>query len=85
MLSKKFRDLIIGKHTYIVSWVDYKNAILSGHLIVVAILVGIVYLINDWFHGIHGNEPYYIAVILIAIGALILNRKKSIGWPTFYS
>lgn len=76
MLSKKFRDLIIGKHTYIVSWVDYKNAILSGHLIVVAILVGIVYLINDRFHGIHGNEPYYIAVIVIAIGALMLNRKK---------
>lgn len=76
MLGKKFRDIIIGKDTYIVSWVDYKNAILSGHLIVVAILVGIIYLINDRLNGIYGNEPYYIAVIAIAIVALVFNRKR---------
>ncbi len=76
MLTKKFRDFIIGKDTYIVSWVDYKNAILSGHLIVVTILVGIIYLINDRLYGIYGNEPYYIAVIIIAIVSLILNRKR---------
>jgi signal transduction histidine kinase len=76
MLTKKFRDFAIGKDTYIVSWVDYKNAILSGHLIVVTILVGIIYLINDRLYGIYGNEPYYIAVIIIAIVSLILNRKR---------
>lgn len=53
MLGKKFRDLIIGKNTYIVSWVDYKNAILSGHLIVAAILVGIICLINDRYYEIY--------------------------------
>lgn len=76
MLGKKFRDIIIGKDTYIVSWVDYKNAILSGHLIVVAILVGVIYLINDRLNGIYGNEPYYIAVIAIALVALVFNRKR---------
>lgn len=76
MLTKKFRDFIIGKDTYIVSWVDYKNAILSGQLIVVSILVGLIYFVNDRFHGIYGNEPYYIAVIAISIVALMLNRKR---------
>ncbi|MEQ1584354.1 MAG: HAMP domain-containing sensor histidine kinase [Cyclobacteriaceae bacterium] len=76
MLGKKFRDIIIGKDTYIVSWVDYKNAILSGHLIVVAILVGIIYLINDRLNGIYGNEPYYVGVIVIAIVSLVFNRKR---------
>jgi signal transduction histidine kinase len=76
MLGKKFRDIIIGKDTYITSWVDYKNALLSGHLIVVSILVGITYLIIDWLNGIRGNEPYYIAVVVVAIAALVLNRNK---------
>lgn len=76
MLAKKFRDFIIGKDTYIVSWVDYKNAILSGHLIVVSILVGIFYLVNDRYHEIYGNEPYYVGVIVVGILALVLNRKK---------
>ncbi len=76
MLRRKFRDLIIGKETYITSWVDYKNAILSGHLIVVSILVGIVYLFNDRFYGIYGNEPYYFGVIIIGILAFVLNRKR---------
>ena len=76
MLRRKFRDLIIGKDIYINSWVDYKNAILSGHLIVVSILVGIVYLINDRLYGIYGNEPYYFGVIVIGILALVLNRNK---------
>jgi signal transduction histidine kinase len=75
MLGKKFRDLIIGKDTFITSWVDYKNAVLSGHLIVVSILVGIAYLIIDHLNGIQGNEPYYFAVVAVAITALLLNRK----------
>jgi signal transduction histidine kinase len=76
MLRRKFRDLIIGKDIYINSWVDYKNAILSGHLIVVSILVGIIYLFNDRFYGIYGNEPYYFGVIVIGILALVLNRNR---------
>ncbi len=76
MLAKKFRDLIIGKDTFIVSWVDYKNAILSGHLIVVSILVGVFYLVNDRLNKIYGNEPYYIGVIVIGILALVLNRAR---------
>lgn len=75
MLGKKFRDIIIGKDTYIVSWVEYKNAILRGHLIVVSIFVGLTYLITDSLNGIQGNQFYYLAVIISAIITLFLNRK----------
>jgi signal transduction histidine kinase len=74
MLKRKFRDLIIGKHTYINSWVDYKNAILRGHLIVVSLLVGITYIFVDRYNNVEGNDPYYIAVIITAAITLIINR-----------
>lgn len=74
MLRRKFRDLIIGKHTYINSWVDYKNAILRGHLIVVSLLVGITYIFVDRYNNIEGNDPYYLAVIITAIITLVFNR-----------
>jgi len=74
MLKRKFRDLIIGKHTYINSWVDYKNAILRGHLIVVSLLVGITYIFVDRYNNVEGNDPYYIAVIITAVITLIINR-----------
>ncbi|MBL7870201.1 MAG: HAMP domain-containing histidine kinase [Cyclobacteriaceae bacterium] len=76
MLRKKFRDLIIGKGTYIDSWVDYKNAILRGHLIVVSLLVGIVYLFVDRYNNVAGNDIYYIAVMVTAVFTFILNRYK---------
>jgi signal transduction histidine kinase len=76
MSGSGFRDLVIGKGTYISSWVDYKNALLRGHLIVVSILVGIVYLITDWLSNIQGNEPYYLAVIATSVITFILNRKR---------
>ena len=58
MPGKKFRDLIIGKDVYINSWVDYKNALLRGYLIVVSLLVGITYIFVDHYNNITENDPY---------------------------
>lgn len=74
LLAKKFRDLIIGKDTFIVSWVEYKNAILRGHLIAVSIFVAIAYLITDRVNQIYGNEMYYIVLLVTSIVTLIINR-----------
>jgi signal transduction histidine kinase len=76
MFGSGFRNLIIGKGTYIHSWVDYKSALLRGHLIVVSIAVGIVYLITDWLSNIQGNEPYYVGVIVTSVITFVLNRKR---------
>jgi len=74
MFGKRFRNLIIGKQTYIDSWLDYKNAVLRGNLILLSIAVGLVYLLVDWLNEVTGNEWYYIAAILIGASSLYLNR-----------
>jgi signal transduction histidine kinase len=74
MFGRRFRNLIIGKQNYIESWLDYKNAVLRGNLIVLSIFVGAVYLLVDWINDITGNELYYVSAILIGVIALYLNR-----------
>lgn len=74
MFGRRFRNLIIGKQNYIESWLDYKNAVLRGNLIVLSIFVGAVYLLVDWANNITGNELYYFSAILIGVIALYLNR-----------
>ncbi|MBX2915160.1 MAG: HAMP domain-containing histidine kinase [Cyclobacteriaceae bacterium] len=74
MFGKRFRNLIIGRQNYIDSWLDYKNAVFRGNLILLSILVGIVYLLVDWVNNITGNEWYYVAAILIGVVSLYLNR-----------
>lgn len=85
MFGKRFRNLIIGKQNFIDSWLDYKNAVLRGNLILVSILVGIVYLTVDWVNEVTGNELYYISAILIGILSLYLNRlgKHKLSSITF--
>lgn len=75
MFGKRFRNLIIGKQNYIESWLDYKNAVLRGNLIMLSIFVGAVYLFVDWINGIMGNELYYVSAILIGVISLYLNRQ----------
>ncbi|MBN8576908.1 MAG: HAMP domain-containing histidine kinase [Cytophagales bacterium] len=74
MFGKRFRNFIIGKSNYVASWVEYKHAILRGHLIVLCLLVGVVYLAIDMATDIRGNEPYYVAVIITGLLTLYLNR-----------
>ena len=74
MFGRRFRNLIIGKQNYIESWLDYKNAVLRGNLIVLSIFVGAVYLLVDWANDITGNELYYVSAILIGVISLYLNR-----------
>lgn len=73
MFGKRFRRLIIGEKN-IESWLDSKNAILRGNLIVLSIFVGALYLLVDWANEITGNEPFYIAAVLIGVISLYLNR-----------
>ncbi|MBN8652837.1 MAG: HAMP domain-containing histidine kinase [Cytophagales bacterium] len=74
MFGRRFRNLIIGKQNYIESWLDYKNAVLRGNLLMLSIFVGAVYLLADWANDITGNELYYFSAILIGVIALYLNR-----------
>lgn len=53
--------------------------LLRGQLAFVALLVGLVYPVIDWSNNITGNEPYYLAVIVLSIVTFILNQKGKYG------
>jgi signal transduction histidine kinase len=69
-----FRDIVLGSNVFIPSRVDYRNAILRSQLAIITSLVAAGYVFIDWYHGVKGNEPYYLAVSMLAIITVILNR-----------
>lgn len=66
----------MGSHVFIPSRVDYKNAILRSQLAIITFLVAICYVFIDIYHGIQGNEPYYLGVAMLALITVILNRFR---------
>lgn len=69
-----FRDLLLGSNVFIPSRVDYRNAILRSQLAIITFVVAICYVFIDIYHGIRGNEPYYLAVAMLAVVTIVLNR-----------
>ena len=70
----RFRDIVLGSNVFIPSRVDYRNAILRSQLAIITFVVAICYVFIDIYHGIRGNEPYYLGVSLLAVVTIILNR-----------
>lgn len=69
-----FRDLVLGSNVFIPSRIDYKNAILRSQLAIITLVVAIGYIFLDIYHGIYGNEPYYMAVAMLSLVTIVLNR-----------
>ena len=74
LLHMSFRDIVLGSNVFIPSRVDYRNAILRSQLAIITFLVAIGYVFIDIYHGVEGNEPYYLAVGTLALITVILNR-----------
>ena len=69
-----FRDIVLGSNVFIPSRVDYRNAILRSQLAIITFVVAICYVFIDIYHGLRGNEPYYLAVAMLAVVTVVLNR-----------
>jgi signal transduction histidine kinase len=69
-----FRNIVLGSHVFIPSRVDYRNAILRSQLAIITFVVSLGYVFIDIYHGVKGNEPYYIAVAMMAGITVVLNR-----------
>ena len=69
-----FRDIVLGSNVFIPSRVDYRNAILRSQLAIITIVVAIAYVFIDVYHGVSGNEPYYLGVAMLALITVVLNR-----------
>ncbi len=70
----RFRDIVLGSNVFIPSRVDYRNAILRSQLAIITFIVAIGYVFIDIYHGVSGNEPYYLAVAMLAVITVLLNR-----------
>ena len=71
-----FRDIVLGSNVFIPSRVDYRNAILRSQLALITMVVAIGYVFIDWYHGVGGNESYYLAAAMLALVTIILNRLQ---------
>lgn len=71
-----FRDLVLGSNVFIPSRVDYRNAILRSQLAIITFVVAIAYVFIDIYHGVNGNEPYYLAVAMMSVITFVLNRFR---------
>lgn len=52
----------------------YKRAVLLSQLGLLSIGVGIVYIFVDMANHLFVNIPYYLALIVVSVGVLLLNR-----------
>ncbi len=74
-MKKTIRDLIIGKNSYIESWTEYRQVILSGQIALIAIALCALYLSIDLSWGIYKTAPIYLFAIGFLVITLYLHRK----------
>lgn len=72
--AMSFRNIVLGSNVFIPSRVDYRNAILRSQLAIITFMVAIGYVFIDIYHGVRGNEPYYLGVAMLALITVALNR-----------
>lgn len=74
-MKKTIRDLIIGKRTFIESWNEYKQVILSGQFALLGIAVCSAYLFIDLSWAVIYTAPIYLGAIGLLSVSLYLHRK----------
>lgn len=75
IIKKAIRDLIIGKQTFIESWNEYKQVVLSGQFALLGILVCSAYLFIDLSWAVYYTIPIYLGAIGLLGISLYLHRK----------
>jgi PAS domain S-box-containing protein len=70
---RAIRNFLVGSDR-IESRITYKSALLRGYMAFLAICVGLTYIVIDYFTHVHYNYGYYIAVIIMGLVSITLNR-----------
>lgn len=73
-LKQAIRNFIIGKETYIESWSEYRQVMLSGQFTLLAMLVISLYLLLDLYLGVYIITPIYIGALGLLGIVLYLHR-----------
>jgi signal transduction histidine kinase len=73
-MKRAIRNLIIGKNTYIESWSEYRQVMLSGQFTLLAMLVITLYLTIDLYLGVYVVAPVYIGALSLLGIVIYLHR-----------
>jgi signal transduction histidine kinase len=83
-LKRFFRNLIIGKNKYVSSYGEFKQAMLSGHMALMGILVCFIYIIAHTFLGGREAIPVHLATIIPLLISIILHREGKHRLANFF-
>ncbi len=70
-----FRNLIIGRNKYVSSYGEFKQAMLSGHMALMGILVCVIYIIAHLIAGDKEAIPLLLLTPIPLVVSIILHRK----------
>jgi signal transduction histidine kinase len=73
--------MLIGA-AYIPSLRDFKYAMLRGQFTLITVLVSVFYISLDFVNGVYTFLPWYLLLLILSVGILILNRLKFYGVAT---
>ena len=75
--KKLIRNLIIGNNRFVSSYGEYKQAMLSGHIALMGILIVTFYAISDHLMGIYHIWPLYLGTVFFLGFSIYLHRRSS--------
>lgn len=73
-MKRAIRNLIIGKNTYIESWSEYRQVMLSGQFTLLAMLVISLYMIIDIYFNVYDVLPVHLAAMGLLGATIYLHR-----------
>jgi signal transduction histidine kinase len=73
-LRKWFRNIIIGKNRFVSSYGEYKQAILSGSIAMIGILVCMIYIVTHSYLRSYGIIGFHVATSCLLIYSIYLHR-----------
>lgn len=73
--KKSVRNLIIGENSYIESYGEFKQVMLSGHFALIGIFLCMMYLFIDLALGTYGNLPVFISAIFLLGLSIMIHRR----------
>jgi signal transduction histidine kinase len=74
-MKKAIRNLIIGKDTYIESWNEYRQVLLSGQYTLMAIVLILAYIVIELTHHSYEVLVAYFGALGLLGAVLYLHRK----------
>jgi signal transduction histidine kinase len=81
---KYLRNLIIGRNRYVSSYGEFKQAMLSGHMALMGILVCVTYIIAHIFFGGEEAIPVLILTIIPLVISILLHRSGKHRMANFF-